>query len=200
MALSFPLALPFERFVSTRFRIVPLVAKTRTGAASFAREIGPAYWSAEVSTPPHTPEELYRWLAFFDALRGGAKSFLLFDAGRLAPFAHPTHTGTANLSAITNPRQVSINGLPAAFKMTAGDYIGFERTGRYSLHRVVQDATASAGGVAAVSFEPPLAAHFQTGSLVRLNKPKGEFVLDSHEATRGLLPSPVSFSATSRAF
>jgi hypothetical protein len=200
MALSYPLNLPFDRFVSTRFQIVPMVAKTRTGAASFAREIGPAYWVAEISTPPHTPEELYRWLAFFDALRGGAKSFLLYDGGRLAPLAHPTHTGTASLSVITNPRQVSISGLPGGFSLAAGDYLGFERSGRYSLHRVVQDSVASGGGVAAVSFEPPLSSHFVTGSLVRLNKPKGEFVLDSHDATRGLLPSSVSFSATSRAF
>jgi hypothetical protein len=201
MALTYPLALPFSRFVRTRFEIVPVVARNRIGSgATFAREIAPAFWRAGLTSAPHREDEFGRWLAFFDALRGGAKSFLLFDPHRCFPIAHSGFTGTGAIASISSPRQIGVSGLPGAFKLTAGDYIGFERSGRYSLHRVVADATASGGGAVSVSIEPALAPQFTAGSLVRLNRPVGEFMLDSYSAERRSGKKPVSFTATSRVF
>lgn len=201
MALAYPLTLPAARFVRSRFDIVPVVARNRIGSgASFAREIAPAFWQADLTTARLREDDFGRFVAKFDALRGGAKSFLLSDPRRCTPIAHPEFAGTASISSIASVRQVGVSGLPGGFKLTAGDYIGFERLGRYSLHRVVEDATASGGGVASVNFEPALAPHFLVGSLVRLNRPVGEFMLDTFSAERQAGRNPVSFSATSRVF
>ncbi|MCW5722445.1 MAG: hypothetical protein KIS86_15000 [Devosia sp.] len=198
MTLTYPLSLPYSRFVSSRFRLVPIVARNRVGSgASFAREIAPAYWQADLRTVPHNETEFGRWMAFFDALRGGSKSCLLFDPHRCFPIRHSGFTGTGTLAAISSIRQVSVSGLPGGFVLTAGDYIGFERGGRYSLHRVVQDSTAI-GGMVSVAIEPPLPPHFVAGSLVRLNRPVGEFMIDSFDGERRAGKKPVSFSATSR--
>lgn len=113
------------------------------------------------------------WRAFLASLRGQRRPFLGFDAARRFPLMYPTGfagmaraSGGAFAGASTSwsinadGDVLTATGLPAGLVLSLNDY-GMLRwtTGgdeRRSLHRVVEAATASGGGVVALTIEPPV--------------------------------------------
>lgn len=182
-------ALPTFLTYRTSFRIRWLNAppiRSRAGGVAVVA-YGSPFWECSITTPASlTTEEVLAMQAWFDRMEGGLHSFLAHDEAMPWPSAYPDgfgalapFTGDAALSAIA-ARQVTITGLPAGFELHPGDYFGLVEGGRYSLHRVVGDVTASGGGVATnVPFTPPVALNlFTTAADVKLARPVAEFVPD----------------------
>jgi len=213
MALTYPLQMPTEYMQKTDFQLVDVVSVNRLrGGKALGTIMAPFYWAASMTTEKLTVRDHGRWDAFFDGLRGGTKSCLLYDTARIVPKSYTVNTTmsragggafdwTAPVTNFTDPRTVTMTTLPASFQLLCGDYVSFVKAGKYSLHRIVEDKAANgAGQMTELCFEPSISDTFLTGSTANFLRPKGEFILDGGSINRQRedLPVPVSFKATSR--
>lgn len=124
-------------------------------------------WLATYMTPPlvagSTAELDFQ--AFLDALQGSYGTFLGYDPRRPRPIAYAlgaTETWRAVLgtppvidSADHDTQNLTIKGLAVGAIITRGDFISFQRSNAWHLHRVIVGATASGSGIASVSVVPP---------------------------------------------
>lgn len=143
------------------------------------------------------------WEAFHARLRGRQRLFLGGDTSRPYPVAHAAgfggmtratggaFTGGAlswaqNIDADLNAA-IALTGLPAAFTVSVGDYIGWKwdaagagaaSYGRRALARVVIGAVASGGGAATVTIEPPVnTLVVPAGAMAHFDQPQACFKL-----------------------
>lgn len=155
-------------------------------------------WSARFEMERVDPESADLWQAFFDRLRGRIRRFYAIDPTRRFPRAYRfglaglVRAGTA--TAFTGPATswsqsidangnalLTLNGLPAGLQLSVGDLIGFrwDAAGagagnmmRRTMARAVLPATASGGGTAVVTIEPPLnTALVPSGAIAHLDSP-----------------------------
>lgn len=171
------------------------------------------YWVASYSTGSLIPVHSGLFDAF--AMKADARGapFLAYDPWRPRPIAMNTgsplsgtkagggaFTGQAVLDEIIDSRNVQISGLPASFKFSAGDYIEFRMSLLVrSLHLVVENATATSGGVATLEIMFGLdTQNFTTSASVHLEKPSAVMMIDpgSVQAPKSLGNREASFSAT----
>lgn len=219
MAIVFPLTMPTDVFIKCLFQLTTVTTRTKVrGGSTFGTALTEPSWTVTIATRPLILREQGQWQAFFDSLRGGVKSALLYNPRRRYPVEYRTSlftglviaggatpfVGLANLQTIISTREIYVNQLPALFQFRAGDLISVEKDGRYSLHRIQQDVAASGGGVAtSVLIEPQLPEFFLVGSVVRVLDARGEFTIDpdsiqGDEETAS--PHPISFTARQRIF
>lgn len=175
MALTFPRPLPAtgaasEYFEPERVDYVSPEAGGRIGGVSAGFPLWRGVWTLGRTMSLQTSEE---WRALVASLRGAQRTFYGGDYGRPLPLAYPNgftgltragggaFAGAASSWSVNGTRDVPVlNGMPAAFSLSLGDYIMWRwETGgeqRRSLHRSVEAATASGAGVLTVTVEPPL--------------------------------------------
>lgn len=213
MTLAVNSTYPTEPFVQTDFRIGPVASKNRLrGGKAFAQMQGPSYWEMEVAAPPMESREFGKWDAFFDSQRGGARSFLGHDTRRCRPYNYSSgwdgitkhgggaFVGIGAINGTASAHSAEIDGLPTSFALVQGDYVSFVYDNRYSLHRIVTDATAALG-VVTIAFEPELVVSlFPNNAVANFEKPLAEFMISEWNRRRGPSRSPVSFTAASRVF
>jgi len=214
MTITYPLELPSYRATDTDFNLTNVDAYNALGSGSgFATEIAPPYWDASVSIHSMANLEQGYWDGFFDKLRGQKKSFLMYDANRPTPITYPNVVGMAlplggsfdgsgGIVSFTDVRTVNANGFPANFQLITGDYISFVENGKYSLHRVSDDALGDSNGAITIPFEPYVNTDiFDTSAVIWVYHAKGEFILKAGSApsrARNVEMKPVSFAAVSR--
>ncbi len=216
MALSYPLAMPVKGVRSTQFSIErhESINQLNSGATP-TTELAPPYWQARIETAniQRRTERFKKWRQFTDGARGSMKVLLLWDADLPIPQAYNTLTGmtkagggafigTGDVDSVTNAYARQISGLPANFVFTAGDYISFMKSGRYSLHRLVEDVTANGSGVVTVTVEPYISNVFDAAATFNVYRACGEFLMDSKSLNtpRDLEGGTFSFTARSRAY
>ena len=155
-------------------------------------------WSALFELDRSDPESADLWRAFLSRLRGRMRRFYAGEPTRPYPlnyrrgFAEMTRAGGGAFdgSATTwaqaidadGDAQLTLTGLPAGFEIATGDYIGFKWDAagspaatydRRTVARAVVDATASGGGQAVVTVEPPLnTALVPGGAIAHFDEPK----------------------------
>lgn len=149
-------------------------------------------WAARFELDRSDPESADLWRAFFARMRGRIRRFYGYDPTRRFPriyrggFAGLTRaaggafdgSATSWLQAIDSngDARITLNGLPIGLQITTGDYIGFRWNGpdfdRRTMARAVLPATATAGGQALVTVEPPLnTAVVPPGAIAHLDNP-----------------------------
>lgn len=156
MSISFPrdILLDFPGW-STDFDLMYRQEQSRTtGGRTIVKDLGTALWAASYASRVMRANELDRWKAILNSLDGGAQTFKGYPLSRVYPIAYPngswpTGAGfdgdSCELNSIAvNNKAISIKSLPAAFKLSVGDYL---RIGVGKLYQVMEDATASGGGV-----------------------------------------------------
>jgi hypothetical protein len=173
-----------------------------------------SFWSASFTTPNLTNDEKDAWRAFFDQLNDEGAIALLSDPQRLYPKAYssfmgmlsvttdPFDDGLAQIFSVEDVRNLTIYELPSLFELKQGDYIEVRHGSRKYLHRIANDVTASAGGVAALKVRPPLLQSIEAGDTVCFKDPAGEFIVQQSSIAgieNELSASPISFTAISRA-
>ena len=181
------------------------------GGAVMTDQNGVDYWQGKYVTTPLNEEQRGQVRAFLMAHGGGKSSVLLGDPLRCLPIAYTSFEGldravggafdgVGNLQTITDLMNIAIDNLPADFQMSAGDLIGVEEDGKYSLHMVTLDAIGNAGGSIGLQIEPPLPLARTTAAKVRFEKPLGEFIIEANSASEQPFAAQtvISFSATSR--
>ncbi len=181
---------------------------TRGGFVTITQIYTP-FWRASIQSIPLNQAGQQAWTAWKAKLRGGLNRFRAFDISRRTPLNYlgarmpgdiaPGWEGGAVLSAIgENRHQLSFSSVPAGYVASAGDRISLERLGKVELVEITDTAVASAGGVLAVSVEPPISPlDFPVSTPARLWQPSALFAIEweSWRLSVTATASPVSFTA-----
>ncbi|MCJ8053896.1 hypothetical protein MUU55_11400 [Shinella curvata] len=171
------------------------------------------YWRASFKTVPLEEVEYGRFDAFVMESGPRGSPFIGYDLSRPRPIAHDegkplsgtkagggAFDGRAVLDTITDSRNVVVSGLPAGFKLSAGDYVEFRMTLlTRSLHRITADATANSSGVVSLRIMFGLdTQNFNTAAVVDFEKPATVMMIDpgSVQAPKSWGDRSGSFSAT----
>lgn len=183
MAITFPRLFPFDTFARSMFDLRRINVTSQTGAGSFhTMQRYDPLWEAEYVLPALTREQYGAWHAWIMSLRGGAKRFWAYDPHRPRPINYTTltgltkfgggsfATGEAALVSATGTT-FNVNTLPANFVLKAGDYFSIAGAVQRSLHKVTEDVTANASGVAAITAEPAVFLPVSGGAIVYFEKP-----------------------------
>lgn len=148
---------------------------------------GTPFWRANYISTHLSYDDFGRVDAFRMQMDGGGV-FQAYDPLRPRPIAQDTKggrplsgtragggsfDGTATVTSRT-ATTLSVSGLPAAFRFRAGDYVEVRKSSlMVSLHRIVQDVTATSGGTVTLqvrhqidtaNFTLPLTANFERPS------------------------------------
>ena len=185
MALTYPLSL--SDFLAdlpvshVTFRLDKAETVSRTGGGEIIKhKLGARLWTGEIVFDQDYHRELAAIEAKIALLEGAGASFMIHDTRHTGPRADPTGTvlgaAAVKLAAVTvEGAELSLKGLPAAYTLSAGDYLGFEYAAlpiRYALHRIVVGATADAGGTTPLmQVVPTLRPGFAVDATVTLVRP-----------------------------
>lgn len=190
----------------------PMSANRLAGGAIQVRETGEPRWRAAVTYAAMARAEYQALRAWLDTARGGLRRFLVHDALQPYPLLYPkpallamtraggslAFDGSATVTSLA-ANAITLATLPALFGLKTGDYIGLIEAGRYGLHRLVEDAVATSGGVLVANVEPRVATTlFTTAAVATVVRASCLMVLDasSVQASRSAAArAPISFSA-----
>jgi len=172
MALTFPRAMPTGGVDSQGFEIsrVDFLSPRGDGRLNSV-SAGFPLWRMTVTLNNADVDETDEWRAWVPAQRGASRMFFGRDLTRPFPKAYPkgfdgmiraaggAFTGAASSWAVNADRDVpTLSGLPANLALGRNDYVGFKWTtggsARRALVRVMEPASASAGGIWSGAVEP----------------------------------------------
>ncbi len=177
----------------------------KTGA--FSMDLAPGRWSGSFTTRILRETERRPVEAFVASLSGG-KTFLAYDRMKCYPAKHQAGAISGAWSDTLVVDQVTTTTIRCAapnanLRMAAGDFVGLEASGKYSLHRVLSDAQPSSGLITLDVAPIVSAALFPAGSVLRLVRPVCQMILDPSkpvEPTSGEYLATVSFSGVQAVF
>ncbi len=157
MTITYPLSISFfDEFPgwTTEFNLLWRQEQSRTaGGQTIAKDLGSPLWQMTAQSKSLKPNELDYWRARLTSLENGLKTFRAFPKSRCFPVAYPNGSwptgsafnGVAQLATIATSRKAaSLSSLPAAYKVSVGDYI---QIGDKDLHMVMEPVTANGSGV-----------------------------------------------------
>jgi hypothetical protein len=187
-------------------------------------EVGEPRWSVTYTSVTMFNAAYRDACSWWDSLQGGMKTFLAVPPDGRFPIAFPAgftgvnragggaFDGTSRLAGFGATNDLLTFGsatgqsLPANFTLANGDYIGLSYQNRYSLHRVIEARTASAGGVMTQIQVTPFVRStlFPGGNLVTVTvaSPAFEALIDPESWSGEALPegSVISFAAVQRGY
>lgn len=160
---------------------------TRSAGGDVMRaELGARLWRAQLDLVPQTHQGAEEIRAKMHLLRQPSASLIIRPSPCFAPACDPDGSIIASSTVLlasvnANLRDITLSGLPAAYAITAGDYLSYTYGTdpvRYGFHQAVSSATANGSGVTG-AFEviPPIRPGYSIGATVRLMKPWMKAVL-----------------------
>lgn len=171
-------------------------------------ELAPPLWTASITVSPGYHETLKNINAKLRKLHGSQEAFFLYDPTSMYPASNPTGSAlvgrTITVSGINaNRDSIAITGLPANFKITAGDKMTVTYSTnpvRYAFLEFSEGMTASAGGALPLTAVFPFVpTGIANGNSVTLSKPFCKMILMPGSYNPGQsvyrLTSGVSFRA-----
>jgi hypothetical protein len=210
MAITFPLStatladkLPIE---AVEWKMLDQQELSGLGSGEIlAADLAPRLWEGDVSTGPIYNDDAAELQGLFETLDGSINAFFLYDPRKPYPRFDPTGSilGVAApviASLGANNKSMTVSALPAAYVLSAGDYLAFDygtNPTRRAYHRIVETATANGSGVTPLFEVRP---HIRPGATVStpiiLKKPSAKVVLvpgSFGSASAGALHSRLSF-------
>jgi hypothetical protein len=156
MTLSFPLSLDafWNRLPigEATIALPQTVETSRTaGGDVLVRSLGERLWAGEVTLDLLDPSEYGEVEALLAALGEPGRTFEATDVRRPHPAHDPSGALLAGASPQihglgSDPRTLELRGLPAGYRLTPGDYLRFDYSGRRALHRVVEPVAVGGTG------------------------------------------------------
>lgn len=204
MAITSPvsLALFADTFCVSGFTFYPPQQKqiSQTAAGEIIQgTIGPALWRGSMQLYGMRNADARGMRAKLSVLERADATFLLSDPHYKGPRADPGGVilGSAAVkiaSVAVNNRDVSLTGLPSKYKLSAGDYLSFQRSGgRYSFHQIVSDGTATTTGTLTIEVTPQVRPGVPANVAVNLKAP----VLKAFIMPSGVNPGTIGLVASS---
>lgn len=133
MTIAWPRAdiVPEDGFAEQDFRLLERQEFSRTaGGSTIAKSFGSALWSMEATTKPMMRDDAMEYEAKIHSLDGSIGTFYAGDLRRVYPKAHPTgdfsESGVAIYAVGVDSKSLQIDGLPAGFILSAGDFLSFD--------------------------------------------------------------------------
>lgn len=206
----FPLAEFFDGLGLVEARFYPSDARQTEethGGEIITASLGPSLWNVSVTVRSHPHAGAAQAVARIEELLEAGTSFMVYDPTRRFPQADPDGSilGAAapTVGGIrTGNREIIVNGLPAGYTITRGDFVAFTYgdPSRFALHRVTQTVSAGAGGtIQYLRFNQPVRPGAANGDPITLIKPscKAVVVPGSYDPPthRAVISSGFSFQA-----
>jgi hypothetical protein len=164
------------------------------GGEVIAAGAGKRLWGGQITLDRDVHDLIAAIDADLAALEEPGASFLIYDARKEYPTADPDGSilgaATPQIAVLdNNNREMRINGLPAGYVLSKGDYIGWAYASnpvRYALHRIVVGGPADGGGLSA-KFEvtPYIREGVTVGTPVSLIRPVCKAVIPQASYGRG---------------
>lgn len=213
MAITFPRPIVNNaRMTECWFDIVDNVAfsPSNNGNVLNMSQVADPQWAGTFITPILERSEQAIWSAWRKSLRGGLNTFTAYDVRRSAPFAYPNAKapgdissgwgGLAGVSSIGLSGALGLNGLPANYQFKIGDRVGLQQSVNFGYYELLEDATATAGGLVTITVSPFLQSLFTTGAVCRVWRPVCQFMIDqSTWSEQGTVEiTPISFKGIQR--
>lgn len=171
-------------------------------------ELAPPLWIGDVELNPMYNEDADQLQAVIESLDGSIGTFYMYAPQRPYPQYDPTGSILgANVPTIqtlgANNKSMRVQGLPAAYKLTRGDFLAFTYLGRRAFHRIVETVTADGTGLTPFfEVRPHIRPGAVVGTAVILKKPSPEcrMVPDGFESgdIQALITSGMSFQVIQR--
>lgn len=200
MAITIPRLLPAGiDFRHARFFLEESVAASPSNGMLNYTQVADAVWRIDFTTVPLRDSEFPIIDAWWKSLRGGLRSALVTQNVTCRPLAHAAAANAAPaqdtglLGGISNGNVLALTSVSATLVLGAGDLVGLEKAGKYSLGRITD--VSGSGTARSITVEPPPRGYTGVGSLVRFENPMLIMrpVPKSWSVTDGALPV-VSFS------
>lgn len=188
MALTFPLSIS-DFFKGLTVKVVSfdlseaMINVETEGGEILTSDAGPRLWSGVVNVVAAKHREQSVITSKIQTLRQSGREFFIFDptlnAPRLDQNGSILGAAMPTISAVaTNNRELSIQGLPPSYEISAGDMISFTYGGRQALHQFVSGGTASGlGTTGMMDVVPHIRPTAPTGTVVQLFNPVCRAVL-----------------------
>lgn len=212
MALTFPM--PITDFFSkmpitvSKFDLGDALEHNETGGGEIlSADLGNRLWRMECELVPDYHHSIDACRALLDVLRYAGRSLIAYPPYYNGPATDKKGTAlaghTVTMTAVQpNNREVRLEGLPADFVISPGDYISWQYASnptRYALHRFATGGTSSSGGVSPLmELSSFVRAGYTLPVTVKLVKPEVKMVLvpGSVDAgmSRSLITSGVKFT------
>lgn len=212
--MASPLVLPQVGYTSCKFDpLRPRDVERMEGRFTEAQTFGTPFWKATYKTGWLRYDQYGLMDAFMMTAGDDGETFIAYDAFRPRPIKYDQYVplsgtkasggafnGDAVLRSIIDSRNIVVDGLPAAFQLSVGDYVEVRKSPTVrSLHRITAAATSNGSGVVTLSikygldtgiFTLPCTVHFEKPSCLMQIDPGSVSAPKSWE-DRGF-----SFSAT----
>lgn len=182
MALSFPLS--GSEFwgglavASASFHLPEAMQVNRTaGGAILTASLGERLWTTDIQLDSRSHVAAAKSAARLSILREPGRSIYAYPLDKQYPAADPDGTilGASTVTIhtlVTGNREIRLQGLPAAYVISDGDFLSFVYGGKHALHQVVVGATADGSGITpAMEVTPNIRAGATTGLTVQLIRP-----------------------------
>lgn len=138
-------------------------SRTANGV-TYWKDLGSPIWKLRAVSRRMSPNELDRWRARLEELRGAGELIKGYSLSRTYPILYPNGINPVSTPTINSVNgdgtKLSITGLPANYGLRYGDMF---RVGTADLYRVLEDVTASAGGLTTEFKVGPMAVWPGTG-------------------------------------
>lgn len=165
------------------------------GGERIKHNIGARLWTGEVVLDRDWHRDAIRIETLIAELVEADASFMVADPRSTGPAFDPQGVWLGSASPMidgvsaTNARLISLSGLPAGYRLSMGDYLGFDygaNPTRHALHRVTADVIATgAGEMAALPVQPMVRPGAQAGTPVTLLRPTCKAKIDTATYGRG---------------
>lgn len=211
--MSDPIDLPDVGYRSVEFDPVrPRATERMEGRRTETQTFGTPWWVAKYTVQILSRADFGKLDAFQMSAGDDGETFRAYDVYRPRPILEDlgvplsgvkagggAFDGTATIETIVSSREIDIQGLPAGFQLSTGDYVEFREAGQSSLHRLLAAVTADVDGKATLTIAFGLdTQNFTDAAEVRFEKPSCLMQVDpgSFSGPKTRVPGDRSFSAT----
>lgn len=190
MALTYPRPLPTYALSECTFELLEGVEGSAYAGGSKINltQIDDKIWKCTIQTDRLDRQDAQAWSAWKLSLRAGFRRFVAYDQARSTPLAYLSArnpgqifggwAGSANILSLGFAGSVTLNQLPPAYIVSAGDRLGFVQSGKYAYHEVLETRQVDVNGAVSLMIAPFPQPIFTTAAQAVLWRPMAEFVID----------------------
>jgi len=150
------------------------------------KDLRPALWRASIQSTALSHSEFLAIQAQIHALDGSFTTFYCWNPAAQYPIYDPTGSivtpvaASVKINSINADNQhLSLKGLPAGYRLAAGEFLAFDATGSHRhLYQALEAVTANGSGVTAeFGVRPSIRSGAAVNDVVELRRPAAEMMI-----------------------